>query len=206
MQRLASQVLAALASASLLAACTSGSAPASPSTSVVTSVRTVEPTAAPTPVSSGPTTAARATSCPLVAASFVHPTIGMRLGRLTVLHSGSEPVGCRFYAYQYGTLHSKEHLPGPDQPAVEITTTRYASTVDAHNAFVLRAGPSATQVTFGGVTGLCFQNAFDPQDKGQDWACTVNKGSVLVLVRSVDTTGTYNTASILTAVLKSVTE
>ena len=60
------------------------------------------------------------------------------------------------------------------------------------------------QVDVGGVTGLCFQNDFYPRDKGQDWACTVNKGPGVALVRTVDTTGTFNTASVLTTVLRAV--
>ncbi|WP_375503587.1 hypothetical protein [uncultured Jatrophihabitans sp.] len=139
--------------------------------------------------------------------SFVRNTIGMRLGRITQLRAGGRTVGCRFYAYQGGALHASEHLPGPNQPAVEITTQRYASSTAAHNAFVLRAGRSAsvTQTDLGGATGLCFQNEFDPQDKGADWACTTNKAAVLVLVRTVDTTGTFNTALVLKTVLRAVT-
>ena len=209
MLRLRSCALAATSAALLLAACTSGSTP-TPPTSVVTS--TAPATAAPSPVSSGPTTAASAASCPLATESFVHLTMGIRLGRVTVLHSGGRVVGCRFYAQQKpdgscnATCLAKEKLPGPNQPAVEITTQRYASANDAHNAFVLRAGTSAgiTQQDFDGTTGLCFQTAFDPRDKGTDYACTVNKGSTTVLVRTVDTAHNPGTASVLTTVLRSV--
>ena len=204
--------LAGLAIAAvLLAACTSGSSSTpAPSTSIVTSTVPAS-TVAPTPVSSGPTTASAATSCPLAAESFVHLTMGIRLGRVTVLHSGGRVVGCRFYAQQKpdgscnATCLAKEKLPGPNQPAVEITTQRYASATDAHNAFVLRAGSAEpAQTDFDGTTGLCFQTAFDPRDKGTDYACTVNKGSTMVLVRTVDIAHNDGTATVLRTVLRSV--
>ncbi len=132
--------------------------------------------------------------------------MGMRLGKVTVLKSGGEVSGCRIYALQTGPLHTSEHLPGPDQPAVEITIERYPNAINAHNAFVLQArkGTNAQQVTVGAATGVCFQNDFDPKDNGADWACTVNKGTKVVLVRTVDTTGTFSTSALLAAVLPAV--
>ena len=195
-----------------LAACTSGSGPSSsPSASVVTSTQTTTLTGAPTPVSSGPTTAATATACPYAGTEFVHDAMGIRLGRVTVLRSGGQVVGCRFYAQQQpgggcnaGCL-AKEKLPGPNQPAVEISTQRYASSLEAHNAFVLRAGTSdPAQTDFAGTTGLCFQTAFDPRDKGDDYACTVNKGPTVVLVRTVDIAHNSGTAAVLRTVLRGV--
>ncbi|WP_375484856.1 hypothetical protein [uncultured Jatrophihabitans sp.] len=206
-------VLATLAL--LVAGCTSGSGPSSSaptSAPVATSSSTVGSPSATAPVSSGPTTASASRSCPVVAASVVHDTLGVRLGRTTVLRSGGTTVGCRFYAQQRpnsdcgASCLAGERLPGPNQPVAEVTTQRYPSAIAAHNAFVRRAGsaPGVTQVEVGGVTGLCFQNDFYPRDRGQDWACTVNKGLVVVLVRTVDTTGTFNTASVLTSVLRAV--
>ncbi len=169
--------------------------------------QSVTPTPTATaPVSTGPTTAVAATSCPYATETFIHNTIGMRLGRVTRLKSGGKVVGCRIYALQTGVLHAREHLPGPDQPAVEITTQQYPNALAAHNAFVRRsqAGTDPQPVPFGSVTGVCFQNDFDPQDKGTDYACTVNKATTVVLVRTVDTTGTFNTAAVMKAVLRAV--
>ena len=153
-----------------------------------------------------------APSCPLVSEAFVHQTVGVRLGRLAVLRSGGRVVGCRFYAQQRpdsqcdATCLAGEHLPGPNQPAVEVTTQRYASATAAHNAFVLSAGTasSVTQTDFAGTTGLCFETAFDPQDKGDDYACTVNKGATLVLVRTIDTAHTVATSLVLTRALRAL--
>jgi hypothetical protein len=197
------------ASAALLAACTGGGSTPTAPASTRTDVITVPPSStAPTaPVSSGPTTAHAASSCPFVAQEFVHQTMGMRLGRVTVLRSGGKVVGCRIYALQGGSLHVSENLPGPKQPAVEILTQRYPSSTAAHNAFVLRAdkGTNPQQVEVAkGLTGVCFQNAFDPKDHGTDYACAVNHGPIEVVVRTVDNTGTFNTAAVTKAVLRAL--
>jgi len=133
--------------------------------------------------------------------------MGMRLGRLTVLRSNGAIVGCRFYALQDGSLHESERLPGPKQPVVEIVTERYGSAVAAHNAFVLaaRAGANPQQTPLGsGRIGVCYQTHFYPKDHGQDWACGASVGTVRVLVSTVDTTGTFNTATVTKAVLARV--
>lgn len=210
-------LLGLMAAALLFAGCTSGAGPAastSPTapTSTTAPASPAKPNPTPTPVPAGPTAAVRATSCPLVGETFVHLTMGVRLGRLTVLRAGGHVVGCRFYAQQKpddqcgATCLAGEHLPGPNQPAVEITMQRYTSSTAAHNAFVLRAGTSSgvTQTDVDGVTGLCFPTAFDPRDKGADWACTVNKGPTLVLVRTVDTAHNDGTAKVLRTVLRAV--
>jgi hypothetical protein len=160
----------------------------------------------PVPIVAGPTHAAAASRCPFVTTPYVHTTMGMRLGRITVLRSGGNVVGCRFYALQGSYLHAQENLPGPRQPVVEITTQRYASARDAHNAFVLlaRAGRNAQRTDLGVAVGVCFQTDFDPHDHGQDFACAGNKGSLEVVVRTVDTTGTFNTVAIAHAVLANV--
>lgn len=201
-------VITLLAAAGALAACSasSGGASSSPPPSTVTSTVTVSPSTAGTP-SAGPTTAVAARSCPLATTAFVRDTMGMRLGRLTVLRSGGRTVGCRFYALQGGALHASEHLPGPRQPVAEIVTQRYGSAVAAHNAFVLaaRAGRNPQQTPLGGGrVGVCYQTDFYPRDAGQDWACGVSVGTVRVLVRTVDTTGTFSTASVTKAVLARV--
>lgn len=161
----------------------------------------------PSPVVAGPTITAAASDCPLVGQAFVHDTMGMRLGRITVQRSGGRTVGCRFYALQGGSLHRSEHLPGPGQPVVEITTTRWPDATAAHNAFVIEAerGTNLTQARLGpGSTGLCYQTDFDPRDDGKDFACAVNTGATELTVRSVDVTGTFNTIAVTTQVLHAV--
>jgi hypothetical protein len=130
----------------------------------------------------------------------------MRLARVTVLRSGGRVVGCRFYALQGSPLSASEHLPGPHQPALEITTRSHTSTVAARNAFVLLAqhGTNAQQAHVGATVGVCFQTTFDPKDHGADYACATNKRNVEVVVRSVDTTGTFSTLTVLRAVLRNV--
>jgi hypothetical protein len=198
-------LLAALTGAvtAALAGCTSSAGtPASTRTLTSTIVTTVAP-AAPPSVPAAPTTAA-ARSCPLVGTAFVRDTMGMRLGRLTVLRSAGRVVGCRFYALQGSPLHASEHLPGPRQPVVEVATQRFASATAAHNALVsaARGGRNPQQVPFGRAgTGVCYQTAFYPKDRGRDWACGATLGTLRVLVRTVDTTGTFSTATLTRAVI-----
>lgn len=155
------------------------------------------------PVVAGPTTAAAGATCPYAAKQFVQDTIGMRLSRLTLLSSGGRVVGCRFYALQGSPLHASEHLPGPNQPAVEISTQRYRSAVDAHNAFVLaaRAGRNPEPVSLDGTPADCFQTAFDPHDAGADWACGTSRGTRMLLVRTVDNTSSFNAQALTRRVL-----
>jgi hypothetical protein len=133
--------------------------------------------------------------------------MGMRLGRLTVLRSAGRVVGCRFYALQGSPLHTSEHLPGPKQPVVEVLTQRYPTPTAAHNAFarLAAAGRNPQQVDLGRAgTGVCYQTDFYPRDGGRDWACGGNVGTVRVLVRTVDTTGTFGPAAVTRAVLPHV--
>jgi len=175
----------------LPAACTSSGgdpAPTRTDTQTVVGTETSTPPVGPTaPVSTGPTTATRAASCPLLPEQQAADRVGMRLERITVLHSGGKVVGCRFYALQGSPLHNSAHLPGPNQPAIEIETTRYASTIAAHNAFVLEArrGSNPQQATIGATVGVCFQIAFYKHDHGRDWTCSFSMGSTKVSVRTV---------------------
>lgn len=173
----------------LPAACTPGAGRPTP-TATRTVVGTSTSTAAirgTTPLPTGPTAAARAAACPLLPEQQAADRVGMRLERITVLHSGGKVVGCRFYALQNSPLHDSEHLPGPNQPAIEIETSRYASPVAAHNAFVLEArrGRNPQQATIGHTVGVCFQIPFYRHDRGRDWACAFNLGSTKVSVRTV---------------------
>ena len=155
--------------------------------------------------SHGPIRETKAHSCPLAGAQFVRDTMGMRLGRITRLHGGGA-TGCRFYALQDSALHASEHLPGPKQPVLEIVVRRFPTPVEAHNAVVLvaRAGRDAQRVDLGRAVGACFQTAFYPKDRGKDYACAANVGRIEVVVHSVDTTGTYSTATVTRAVLRRV--
>jgi hypothetical protein len=156
------------------------------------------------PVSTGPTSAAQASSCPLLDQQSAADKVGMRLERITVLKSGGAVVGCRFYALQNSPLAVSEHLPGPNQPAIQITSARYADKTSAHNAFIALAektGTNLQQATIAtGNVGLCFQTAFYPKDKGADWACTYSVGVTLVLVKTVVTQPAFNAIQIAKAV------
>jgi hypothetical protein len=193
-----------------LTACTSNS-PAGRSTVTTVITTTTVPNPTPTtPVESGPTTSADAASCPWVTQDFVKQTIGMRLARIAVLRTGGGAgtvVGCRFYALQNDPLAVSEHLPGPNQPAVEIVTQRYPDAVAAHNAFVVtaEAGSNLQQVPVNAtVTAVCFQTNFDPVDHGTDYACAVSKNDIELVVRSVDTTGALSTSIVLKAIYASI--
>lgn len=192
--------LALLAFAPVAAACTS-TTPAPPPAQTVTqtqtrtATRTVTPSVTPTAIPAGPTTAHAAPSCPWLDQQATADDVGMRLTRITVLRSGGHVVGCRFYALQDSPLHNSEHLPGPHQPAVEVSTQRYRAARDAHNAFVLlaRTGSNVLRAKIApGNTGLCFQIAFYPRDHGRDWACAFSVGATAVTVRTVVVTPALN--------------
>jgi hypothetical protein len=89
---------------------------------------------------------------------------------------------------------------------LEIVTDRYPTAVEAHNAVVVaaRSGHNPQRVRLGKIEGACFQTNFYPKDQGQDWACAANKQRTEVVVRSVDTTGTIGTETILRSVLHRV--
>jgi hypothetical protein len=195
----------------LLGACTSGagSPPSTaPSVRTQTVVHTKTPSPAPTaPIDTGPTKAATASKCPLLAQQTAADTIGMRLARITVLRSGGKVVGCRLYALQGSPLAQSEHLPGPNQPAIEIETVRYPTMPAAHNAFV-RLGEKGSNVQQAAIVGqgpgLCFQVRFYPKDNGKDWACAFNVANVLVVVRTVVTSPALSAILVARAVAKNI--
>ena len=133
-------------------------------------------------------------------------TIGMRLGKLTRLRGGGVVSGCRFYALQGSPLSASEHLPGPKQPVLEILVHRYGTPFTAASVVTLtaRSGHHPHRVSLGKTKAACFQTNFYPKDHGKDWACAASKKRIEVVVRSVDTTGTFNTVTILRAVLNRV--
>jgi hypothetical protein len=182
------RLLAVAALVALLAGCTSSTTPA-PGSSIVTRTQTLTRSPSPTgAIVAGPTSAVPAPACPFAGQTFVRDTIGMRLGRVTVLKSGGQVVGCRIYALQDSPLATSENLPGRNQPVVDVVITRYPTAVAAHNAFVRAAqrGRNPQQNALGrGVTGVCFQTDFYARDNGQDWACGFSFGTRAVLVRTV---------------------
>lgn len=143
-----------------------------------------------------------ANSCPFASADAVRNTIGMPLGRISRLRA-TALKGCRFYAHQGSSRNASEHLPGPTQPVLEILVRHYGTTVTAHNVVVLtaRRAHNAQRVNLGKARGACFQTNFYPNDHGKDWACAASKKRTEVVVHSVDTAGTFGTATILRAVL-----
>jgi len=114
-------------------------------------------------------------------------TTGMRLARVQVLRQGGTTIGCRFYALQGSPLATSEHLPGPNQPVVEITSSTFANTIAAHNALarLADAGTDPAQYTISdGIVGVAFRIRFDPSDGAKDWAVAFNKDSTLVVIKT----------------------
>lgn len=188
----------------LVAGCSSsGSSPTPPPQRTTT--RTVIHTAAPSTaaVVAGPTSSAQG-ACPFIAAKTVAADLGMRLERTTVQHSGGQAIGCRFYPLSHPNAEcgeacfKGEHLPPASQPVLQLLITRYPTANAAHNAMVLasRAGQNAEQVSVGARTALAFQSDFYAKDKGTDWAVTFTRGTKLVRVDTVVTSGSL---SVLTA-------
>jgi hypothetical protein len=212
------RLCALLAAFTLLAACTSSghSSPSTPPDIVHTQtvVHTRTPSASPTArISTGPTTVVAATSCPFIDQQTATDRGGMRLDRITVLHSGGKTVGCRLFALQHPTADcgagclAGEHLPPAKQPAIEITTAVYPSADAAYNAFVRLGtkGRNAEQDPIvGKAPGVCYQTDFYPPDKGTDWACTFSKGKTMVVVRTVITKSEVSTISISRAIAKNI--
>ena len=199
----------ALAAVALLASCTSGGgSPPSPSVRTETVTHTRSATGEATaPISTGPTRATTAAKCPLLPTQQAADHVGMRLARVTVLRSGGRVVGCRFYALQDSPLSESEHLPGPKQPVIEITTVRYPSELAAHNAFVRlaeRGSNVQTASIVGQAPGACFQTDFYAQDDGKDWACAFSKGDTMVLVRTVVTSPALSAILVARAVAERI--
>ncbi len=202
--RVALRVVAVLTALTVLSACTfrsGGKSSAAPSTAVQTQIVTTTPSQSPIrivpPIKTGPTTAATASTCPLLDEASATKRGGMRLGKITVLRSGGRVVGCRFYGLQHpnascdASCLQKERLPGPNQPAIEIETYRYPSAKDAHNGFVRMSEQQGTNLQqdkiVGQAVGLCFQTHFYANDNGTDWACAFSKGTTVAVVRTVVT-------------------
>jgi hypothetical protein len=174
----------AIGLACLLAGCTHGSKTLP--TTTTTTTRTIP---APTPNSTGaidlgPVTSAAGT-CPYAGSPAVADALGIRLGRQVVLSAGGAVVGCQFFATTDPAFVASEHLPGPNQPVLQIMSSKYPNATDAQNAMVstgtAQGSPHSATVA-GGIVGVAYQTAFDPTDGNQDWAFVFSVGSTLVTV------------------------
>ena len=117
------------------------------------------------------------------------------MGRITVLSAGGKPIGCRFYADQDPSYRASEHLPGPNQPVMQIVSSHYADATAAHNATVriAQAGHSAYQADLSaGIEGISFQTRFDPADGNRDWAYAFRRGKTRVVVDTVQVDTAFN--------------
>jgi hypothetical protein len=178
----------ALAGAFTVTACTSGSTPA-PVTTTQTITRTQAPPPPPSssgtptgPIAAGPTTTAEAT-CPLLDEPTAADALGQRLDRITVQTAGGKTVGCRFYDVQGTDLATSEHLSGPNQPALQISSATYATPTLAHNAMVMTAEKGVNAHPVNG--GIAYLTTFDPADgPNKDWAYAVTKGTTLVVIET----------------------
>jgi hypothetical protein len=159
-------------------------------TSTLTTTRTIDMR----PAATGPTTSATTKRCPLIDRQVAADTVGMRLARVTVQHSGGKVVGCRIYALQNSPLAVSEKLPPANQPVIEVAFTQYRSAQAAHNAIVVAAGKGTNpqQDVFHGQKGVCFQIAFYKKDHGRDWSCAYSSGTTLVQVKTVVVTPALN--------------
>lgn len=191
-----------LVSVALLATgCTSGRGGSSaPSTLHLTTTKTI-----PRPsglLASGPLTQA-AGNCPYLDEATARDDIGVRLGKQFVLSAGGKPVGCQFFADQDPTYVASEHLPGPNQPVLEIDSSRYSDAVAAHAAAIGlgAAGGNAHAVTVSPtLSGVSFQTLFDPADGASDWAFVFNVGSTVVTVKTAQSDVELNARTVAAAI------
>jgi hypothetical protein len=169
-----------------------------------TTTRIVSQSAAPTgPVDTRAVTASDAASCPLLTSGDAAEIGGMRLARVQVLKRGTSVAGCRFYAIQGSYLAESEHLPGPNQPVIDFTSSRYATELDAHNALaeISTRGSDQNQYPIAkGVVGVAYRTRFDPQDGNRDWAVGFNKGKTLVVLRTARSDSSYTAVQLAQAV------
>ena len=170
------------AAAALLAGCTATGGATSVETIHTTTTETLTPSAPPTgAIPAGAVTEAEG-SCPLLDVAIAAADEGVRMGRVVVLSAGGAPVGCDFFADP--AWAASEHLPGPTQPVLAVSTARYADATAAHNAMVSNAGAGGDPhaATVKALTGISYQTTFDPADGAKDWAFAFSSGSTLVTV------------------------
>ena len=189
----------------LVAGCTSGGGPTGDRTVITTTTLSASrpPNAPAGPIDDGPTTTADA-ACPLLDTPSAAEDVGVRMGRVVVLRRGGRPVGCRFYADQDPAFKTSEHLPGPNQPVLQIVSTRYGGGTAGHNAMVrlAEAGTNAHQDSLGsGVEAISFQVRFDPADGNQDWAYTFRKGVTVVVIKTAQRDTSFDARAVATAIV-----
>jgi hypothetical protein len=129
--------------------------------------------------------------------------VGVRIGRVTVQSTNGKAVGCRFYADQDPTYRGSEHLPGANQPVVQIVSSHYGGTTLAHNAMVrlAEAGTNAYQSNLSpAVEGISFQTRFDPTDGNEDWAYTFRKGTTVVVVSTAQKDTAFDARAVATSI------
>jgi hypothetical protein len=177
----------------LIAGCTkTGEATSGDRTVVTTTTLTPSrpPNAPSGPLPAGPTTAAA--------------DVGVRMGRVAVLSSAGKPVGCRFYADQDPQFKASEHLPGPNQPVLQIVSTRYTDPTAAHNGMVklAEAGTNAHQDDLNSSTeAISYQVRFDPADAGQDWAYAFRKNTTVVVVTTAQRDTSFDARAVASAIV-----
>jgi hypothetical protein len=209
-RRLVLAVLALAGIVGALAACTKGSPSAGP-TKTIDSTITHSATPGPTgPVSTAKVVSSVVGSCPYLAKQSAADQAGMRLDKITKLTQSGRTVGCRFYALEHpgdgcdASCLAAEHLPPGNQPAIEIVSTKYASSTAARNAFILLAekGSNYQQEQIrAGLKGLCYQTNFWAHDNGKDWACAFSVGATMVVIRTVVTDPALNVVEIASAIV-----
>ena len=207
---MARAALVLVLTSAVLAGCTSaGSGGPAGSPGDRTVVSTITQTSTPTPKSpggpldTGPTTAATA-ACPLLETPTAASDVGVRMGRVVTLSSGGKAVGCRFYASQDPQYRASEHLPGPNQPVLQIVSSRFSDPTAAHNYMVRRAesGTNAHQDDLNSTTeGISFQTRFDPDDKGQDWAFTFRRNVTVVVVTTAQRDASFDARAVASSIV-----
>lgn len=117
--------------------------------------------------------------------------------------SGGRTIGCRFYADQDPIFRASEHLPGPNQPVLQIVSSRYADSTAAHNAMVLlaRSGHNGYQASLSAaIEGISFQTRFDPSDGNTDWAYTFHKSETVVVINTAQADTALDARTVASAI------
>jgi hypothetical protein len=202
MKRAASALLGCVL---VLGGCSSarGGESTAPATSPIGATASSPKPSRSTPRAPTPTTS-RDASCPFLDTDSAASAVGVRMGRTSVLSSAGRIVGCRFYADQDPSYRASEHLPGPNQPVLQIVANRYANSTSAHNAMVrlAEAGTNAYQAALSpSVEGISFQTRFDPADGNRDWAYTFRKGTTVVVVTTVQRDTAFDARAVASAIV-----
>jgi hypothetical protein len=206
---MAGGVLALLAAAGGLSACSSkaGVAAAPTITETQTITRSASASSAPSYVvppaaTVGALGSARAAlpagevegTCPYIANQDFADLEGDRVYRTSTITT-LKPVGCRFYFWA-----------SPFEAIGDIMPTTLATATDAYNAMV--ATGAAGTGTIGvkdlvpGVDAVLYKTTYFGPDnaKGGDWACAFAKGNVMVIVHTQQTNVSYNARAIAAAI------